>query len=118
MVRELLKDGQQVRALVRKTSDLRNLRGLDLKLCEGDVLDRASVEQAMQGCDRVHHLAGVYAHWHPRGAEFIRRVNIQGTREVLESAERLGAERMSDCSYVGAVGFYNIRVSARAEFPE
>jgi dihydroflavonol-4-reductase len=117
VVRELIRDGQEVRALVRKTSDLRNLRGLDLKLCEGDVLDRASVEQAMQGCDRVHHLAGVYAHWHPRGAEFIHRVNIQGTRHVLETAERLKVPRVIHCSSISAVGFYPDRPSTEEDFP-
>lgn len=118
VVRELLRDGQQVRALVRKTSDLRNLKGLDLKLCEGDVLDRASLEAAMQGCDRVHHLAGVYAHWHPKGPEFILRVNLQGTREVLETAERLKVARVIHTSSISAVGFFPDRVSTEADYPE
>ena len=117
VVRELLGDGQEVRALVRKTSDLRNLKGLKLTLCEGDALDRASVAKALQGCDTLHHLAGVYAHWHPRGAEYIRQVNIEGTRNVLEEAEKHRVARVIHTSSISAVGFYPDRLSTEADFP-
>lgn len=117
VVRELLRDGQKVRALVRRTSDRRNLQGLDLELCEGDVRDRAAVEQGMRGCDRVYHLAGVYAHWHPRGPDFIREVNITGTRLVLESAKRLGVRRVIHCSSISAVGFSPGRLSNEDDYP-
>jgi dihydroflavonol-4-reductase len=117
VVRELLRDGQEVRALVRKTSDLRNLQGLKLELCEGDVLDRASLERAIQGCETLHHLAGVYAHWHPRGAEFIRRANVEGTRNVLEAAEQHRVARVIHTSSISAVGFHPDRPSTEADFP-
>ena len=118
VARELLRDGRQVRALVRQTSDLRNLKGLDLSYVEGDALDAASVDRAVQGCDTVHHLAGVYTHWHRFGPEFIHRVNLQGTRNVLEAAERRGVGRVIHCSSISAVGFHPERLSTEADFPE
>jgi len=117
VARELLADGQEVRALVRKTSDLRNLKGLNLTLGEGDVLDAASVERALRGCDKLYHLAGVYAHWHPKGPDFIRRSNVEGTRIVLEAAEKLKVGRVIHTSSISAVGFYPDRPSTEADFP-
>ena len=63
IVRVLLRQGHQVRGLVRATSDLRSLRGLDLERVQGDVLDRGSLEAAMEGCDVVFHTAGIFTYW-------------------------------------------------------
>jgi nucleoside-diphosphate-sugar epimerase len=55
----LLRKGVQVRCLLRKTSDLKWLKGLPLEFVHGDCNDKASLEKAVRGVDWVFHLAGV-----------------------------------------------------------
>lgn len=86
LVKELAAKGEEVRVLVRKTS---NLSGIDLPGVEpilGDVTDRESVEQGMKGCSRVCHLAAVVGENVPE--EQWWHVNRDGARNVLETAVR------------------------------
>ena len=57
MVRELLKDGHQVRAFVRKTSKLDGLEGLDVEYAYGDVRDADSLRVAAEGCELMYQTA-------------------------------------------------------------
>ncbi len=93
IVRVLLRQGHQVRGLVRATSDLRSLRGLDLERVQGDVLDRGSLEAAMEGCDVVFHAAGVFTYWGDAERQ-IEAVVIEGTRNALEAAASAGVARV------------------------
>jgi dihydroflavonol-4-reductase len=81
LARLLVGHGARVRALVRRTSDRRRLEGLDLEIAEGDVTDRATLERACGGVDRIFHCAAVYEigarGWVPRSLE-------QGLREAME----------------------------------
>ncbi len=65
VVRQLLEGGGELRVLVRETDDLSNLGGLDVELVYGDITDFHSVMGALDGCDRVFHLAAIYAIWLP-----------------------------------------------------
>ena len=51
LVRELLKDGVEVKVMVRKNSDTRNIDGLDVERAYGDIRDGESVKAALQGCN-------------------------------------------------------------------
>ena len=69
-----------------------------------DLGDRLALAREMEGCDAVFHLAALYAF---RGdpAEFVR-VNVDGTRNVLEAARRAGVHRVvhtSTCATCGPV---------------
>lgn len=55
----LTQKGVRVRCLLRKTSDLRWLKGLPLEFVHGDCNDKASLKKAVKGVDWVFHLAGV-----------------------------------------------------------
>jgi len=59
LVEALLKRGDQVRCLVRKTSDLIWLKNLPIELVHGDCNNKASLGEAVKGVDQVFHLAGV-----------------------------------------------------------
>lgn len=85
-VAELLsKDGHDVVALVRKSSNRKFLSTLkNVELAEGSVEDRPSVEAAMKGVDAVVHSAGLVKA--KSEAEF-KLVNTQGTINLLEAAE-------------------------------
>jgi len=103
LVRALLKKGFSVRVLVRPNSDLRNLKGLAVELTPGDVRDRASLKAAMAGCEVVFHSAALYSFW-VRPRSLIYEVNVDGTRNVLQTALELGVERVVYTSSVAALG--------------
>jgi len=103
VVRALIEDGHEVRALHLPSDDLRNLRGVDCERVAGDVTDEASLEAAMRGRDWVFHLAAVYALWLP-DPERMRRVNVEGTRRVLSAARRAGVARVIHTSSIARFG--------------
>ena len=103
VVRELLAQRRSVRVLARPRSDRRALAGLAVEICEGDLLDPASVRRAVRGVDVVFHVAADYRLW-ARHPEELHRVNVGGTRAVLEAAGEAGVSRVVYTSTVGALG--------------
>lgn len=103
IVRELLKDGREVRALVRSGSNTANLAGLDVELWQGDLRDRSSLVQGLQGCDCLYHAAADYRLW-TRTPEEMYRINVEGTAAILEAAKANGLSRVVYTSSVGTLG--------------
>lgn len=89
-----------MRALVRKGSAV---PGLAVEIREGDLRDARSVQQAIQGCDYVFHVAADYRLW-ARHPEEIFETNVQGTSQLLELASIEGIERFVYTSTVGCIG--------------
>ena len=85
----LSKTGRPVRALVRKTSDTKFLKGLSgVELVEGAVDDRESFLRAAEGATAIVHVAGLVK---ARSAEEFFRVNTEGTKNALDAARRAGS---------------------------
>ena len=103
VVRALLAEGHEVRALHLPGDDLRNLRGLDVELVAGDVTDRDRLRAATAGREWVFHLAAIYALW-LRDPPRMRHVNVEGTRRVLEVARERGVERVIYTSSIARFG--------------
>ena len=103
LARELLRDGYEVRALARPESDRRNLRGLDLEICEGDLRDRDSLEKGLKGCEILFHAAADYRLW-TRNPDVMYEINVGGTRNILEAALNHGLSRIVYTSSVGTLG--------------
>ena len=103
LVRELGRRGDDLRLLVREGSNTEPLNGVEWEPAKGDVTDRDSVRKAMQGVERVFHVAGTTS---MRTQDRIRvfQVNVEGTRNVLEEALRADAERAVLTSSSSAVG--------------
>jgi NADH dehydrogenase len=76
-----------VRAVVRSPDKARQLADLGIEVVQGDVSDRASLERAADGCERVVHLVGIIQE-SPRAT--FRAVHVEGTRNMLEAAKRAG----------------------------
>lgn len=93
LARELIHAGYQVRALVRPTSDLRSLQGLDIETVRGDVLHPDSLPEAVQGCDVVFHTAAMFSYWEMNAAE-LENLAIEGTRNVITAAGQAGVPRL------------------------
>jgi dihydroflavonol-4-reductase len=104
VVRMLLDRGAAVRVLARDTSDPRALEGLDLQIVRGDVCDAESVGRACDGAARVIH-AAAYVQIGRAHLDRHRRVNVEGTRHVAESARSVGARmvHVSSCDAVGII---------------
>jgi dihydroflavonol-4-reductase len=103
VVRALLQQGTEVRALVRPRSDTRNLDSLDVELVAGDLRDRGSLEAALDGCDTVYHVAAMYALWAANPQE-IYDSNVTGTVNLLEAAGMAGVQKIVYTSSVATIG--------------
>ena len=102
IVRALLLAGHDVRALVREGADTRNLAGLDIERVTGDITDPESLTAAIRGCTHVFHAAALYSFWVTQPG-LIERVNVGGTRNVLQAALDAGVERVVYTSSVAAL---------------
>lgn len=103
IVRELLKDGREVRALVRAGSDTSNLAGLDVEFQRGDLRDKACLMQGLKGCDVLYHAAADYRLW-TRDPSEMYRTNVDGTVAILGAALENGLSRVIYTSSVGTLG--------------
>ncbi len=102
VTRRLLKAGHQVRALVRKESDLRNLEDVAVEVMTGDLTDPYAIKRAVHGCDCVFHVAADYRLWVP-DPETMYRSNVRGTRNVMFEALRNGVKRVVYTSSVATL---------------
>jgi dihydroflavonol-4-reductase len=96
-VGRLVEGGHRVRCLVRRTSNTKKLEELGCELAYGDVTDKASVVEGMRGCEWLVHLANVYSFWEPDKSVY-RRVNVEGTRNVVEAALEVGVSKVAHVS--------------------
>jgi dihydroflavonol-4-reductase len=102
LVRLLVQEGYQVRALVRPSSCLDNLRDLDVELVKGD-LNHPEVWQQMEGCQVLFHVAAHYSLLQ-RDREQLYHHNVLGTRNILAAARKANIERTVYTSSVAAIG--------------
>lgn len=91
IVAELVGAGREVRALVRSAERARGLLPDAVHLVEGDVTDPASVQAAMVGVGCVYHVAGLPEQWQ-RDPGIFQRVNVDGTRHMIEAALAVGVQ--------------------------
>lgn len=99
LVRELLRRGERVRVLIREHK--RALEGLDVERFMGDVCEPDSIRPAMEGVERIYHLAAVISIDGDRDGR-VPAVNVDGVRNVAEAALELGIPRMVHCSSIHA----------------
>lgn len=103
LLRRLLKTDHHITCLIRETSKIDHLQGEDITFIRGDIRDRNSVLNAIDGCQWVVHLAGVYSFWEP-DPEIYYQINVEGTRNVMECALEAGISKVVHLSTYGAFG--------------
>jgi dihydroflavonol-4-reductase len=116
IVRELLKDGREVRVLVRPTANRANIKGLDVEVCPGDLNDPESLRTGLKGCDVLYHAAADYRLWCRNPADMFR-VNVNGTTTLLQAALEQGLSRVVYTSSVGTLGHLNSGEPADEDTP-
>ncbi len=102
LVRLLLQEGYQVRALVRSQSCLDNLQGLNIEKVEGD-LNAPNLAEKMRGTQVLFHVAAHYS-LYQGDRQQLYQSNVLGTRSVLKAARQAGIERTVYTSSVAAIG--------------
>lgn len=85
---QLVEAGHEVVALVRSKAKAQELAKLGISLAEGDITDRESMRQPMMGVDGVYHIAAWYKIGE-RDKSIAERINVGGTRNVLELMKEL-----------------------------
>lgn len=105
VVKLLLQRSYQVKVLHLPNEKLDNLADVreQIELQTGDITEYSQVIAAMKGCDQVIHLAAVYALWLP-DQDLMRRVNVQGTENILRAAKELSLGRVVCTSSIARFG--------------
>ena len=103
LVKALEKQGHTVKGLVRQNSNLSRLTDCNLELVYGDITDRQVLEKAIADVDTIFHIAA-YVELGLVNEEEMERVNVEGTRTVLEVAQAAKISKLIYCSTVGIYG--------------
>lgn len=107
LVRRVLADGHEVRAMVQGRADNRGIDGLDVERVEGDLRDRASLERAVKGVARVFHVAAKIstATATPTEQRMLYEINTLGTRDLLRACLEAGVGRVVLTGSFSSTGF-------------
>ncbi len=103
IARKLVRRGEKVRVLLRKTSRTSNIEDIDAERVYGDILDVNSVKEALKGCDTLYHVAGLVS---TKKADYkkMEDINVKGTVNVLSAALETGIKKVVYTSTVVAIG--------------
>ncbi len=93
LVARLLQQGEQVRLLARRSTDV---PGAEFR--PGDATDRASLADPLEGCRAAIHLVGIIRE---RGRDTFKRTHIRGTHNVVEACKEAGVTRLLHMSALG-----------------
>ncbi|MEE8125192.1 MAG: hopanoid-associated sugar epimerase [Nitrospirales bacterium] len=115
VTRAVVANGDDVRVLVRPTSNLKNLEELPVETVEGDLQDSPSLQRALSGCRALYHVAAHYALW-DRDPTTFYKVNVEGTKKLLTAAAEAGVDRIVYTSTIGAIGLPDGGGLGREEF--
>jgi nucleoside-diphosphate-sugar epimerase len=96
--------GDELRGLVRdpKRDDAQTLQRAGVALVAGDLLDETALAELCDGVDAVIHMAAYVGDWGDRGQ--FERINVDGTRAVVEVAGRANVKRFVQLSSTAVYG--------------
>ncbi len=103
----LANTNHQIVLLVRETSDASFTDSLlqykNVTVIQGDLTDKQSLLNGMKGCDAVINIAALYSFWEPYKKIF-SDINIEGTKNVMESSLISGVKKIVHISTAGVFG--------------
>lgn len=103
LVKLLVSKGHSAVGLVRRTSDLSRLDGLDVQLVNGDITNTDVLKYAMTDVDVVFHIAACVDLGIVDAAR-MERVNVEGTRQVLAAVR--AQSKLPKLVYCSTIGIY------------
>jgi len=121
LIYELLKRGEKVRAIRRKSSKLEKLEKVisyyhenpndllkNLEWVYGDILDVFSLEEAMEGVDKVYHAAAIIS-FNPSDHKKMIANNTKGTSNIVNAALNKKIKKLCHVSSIASVGRDNTK---------
>jgi len=108
LIRQLLFKGEQVRAIMRDTSVIPSLLKNEKKIewFKADILDYFALNDAMEGISKVYHCAA-FISFDPADNKKMKKVNVEGTVNVLNASIEKNISRFLHVSSVAALGENN-----------
>ena len=103
LVHELVKEGWNVRAIVRKNSNTKYIQSLPIEIVYGDITNPADVDSAVEGCEVVFNVAGDTSFWKKR-FEIQRKVNVEAPSIIAEACIKHKVKRLVHTSTVDIFG--------------
>ena len=113
---DLCRSGKQVRALKSSNSDLANVKKVfsyyvdnsdtllkNIEWVNADLLDVYSLIEAMEGITHVYHCAAMVS-FEPKHEDEMRRINIEGTANMVNAALEKGIKKFCHVSSIAAIG--------------
>jgi dihydroflavonol-4-reductase len=94
--------GIKPRVLVLPSESIEPIKGLDVEIVQGDVLDKISLEKAFQNVSSVFHLAGLITIM-PGKNDAVRKVNVEGTKNIVEMCLKHSVKRLIYVSSIHAL---------------
>jgi nucleoside-diphosphate-sugar epimerase len=103
LVKILSEKGHTIHILVRSLEKAQNLPFKNIVPFRGDILDKKSIDAALEGCQQVYHLAAFAKVWAKDTGTFYK-INVEGTVNVLRSAVEHKVEKVVVTSTGGVFG--------------
>lgn len=97
--------GEDMKCLVRNNSDISFLKTLGVQIFTGDITDEKSINNALENCDTIIHVAA-YAHDWGRKKDFTE-INIEGTLNILRAAKKQNISRVIITGSISSYGEEN-----------
>lgn len=113
VVRHLVAEGYQVKALARSSRSRRVLEALGAEVVEGDLLEFPALDELVADASWVFHIAGINQLC-PRDRSEMWRVNVEGTVLVLEACARAGVQRLVYTSSAVTIGEHQGTIGTEA----
>jgi dihydroflavonol-4-reductase len=108
LVRLLVQQGYEVKALVRSKEKAQKLLGdvKNVEFIQGDMENVPGFADALQGCDVLFHTAAYFREYYQPGNHWpkLEKINVKGTIELLEAADKHGVKKAIHVSSGGVIG--------------
>lgn len=111
-IEELVKEGYQVKAMLRDKKKYQLGPDSNVELFQGDILDRRAVELAVKGCDLLLHSAAITAPDIPKYSVY-HRINVTGTETLLKAAATARIKKAIYVSSANTIGHGTIEEPGR-----
>ncbi len=102
LVRKIIERGEKVRVLTLPGESVESISGLEVEAAQGDILNLDAVFESFRGIRGVFHLAGIISIM-PGKNQFVRRVNVDGTKNILRAAKESRVEKLVYTSSIHAI---------------
>lgn len=103
LVKRLAAAGHTVHALYRSEAKADLIRLPGVRLFKGDIMDKESLDLALENCEEAYHTAAFAGVW-SKERDLVYRLNVDGPLNVLECAGRKGVRRVVLTSTAGILG--------------